>query len=69
MRAGIARLTVHDLRHTAASLSVQAGAHVVVLQRMLGHANAAETLDTYADLFDGDLDQVADCLDAVFSRP
>lgn len=69
VRAGIARLTVHDLRHTAASLSVQAGAHVVVLQRMLGHANAAETLDTYADLFDGDLDQVADCLDAVFSRP
>jgi hypothetical protein len=26
---------------------------------MLGHASAAMTLDTYADLFDGDLDAVS----------
>ncbi len=26
---------------------------------MLGHASAAMTLDTYADLFDDDLDNVA----------
>ncbi len=32
---------------------------------MLGHASAAMTLDTYADLFDDDLDAVADRLDAV----
>lgn len=30
---------------------------------MLGHASAAMTLDTYADLFDDDLDAVADALD------
>lgn len=30
-----------------------------VVQRMLGHASAAMTLDVYADLFDGDLDAVA----------
>jgi hypothetical protein len=30
---------------------------------MLGHAKASMTLDTYADLFDADLDGVAD-LDA-----
>ena len=29
---------------------------------MLGHASAAMTLDTYADLFDDDLDYVADAL-------
>jgi hypothetical protein len=29
------------------------------MQRMLGHASAAMTLDTYADLFDDDLDAVA----------
>ena len=27
---------------------------------MLGHKSAAMTLDTYADLFDGDLDDVAE---------
>lgn len=59
-----ARLTPHDLRHTAASLAVSAGANVKALQRMLGHASAAMTLDRYADLFDDDLDTVASALDA-----
>jgi integrase len=56
-------ITIHDLRHTAASLGVSAGANVKAVQRMLGHASAAMTLDTYADLFDDDLDAVAVALD------
>jgi integrase len=58
-------LTPHELRHTAASLAVSAGANVLAVQRLLGHKSAAMTLDTYADLFDSDLDAVADRLDAV----
>lgn len=58
-------LTPHELRHTAASLAVSAGANVKAVQAMLGHASAAMTLDTYADLFDDDLDAVADRLDTV----
>ena len=54
----------HDLRHTAASLAVHAGANVKALQRMLGHATASMTLDVYADLFDSDLVDVARALDA-----
>ena len=57
------RITPHDLRHTAASLAVSAGAHVKAVQRMLGHKSAAMTLDTYADLFDDDLDAISDALD------
>jgi integrase len=57
-----AALTLHDLRHTAASLAISAGANVKAVQRMLGHASAAMTLDTYADLFDDDLDAVATAL-------
>ncbi|MGN6426827.1 MAG: tyrosine-type recombinase/integrase [Leifsonia sp.] len=56
------RPTVHDLRHTAASLAISAGANVKAVQRMLGHASAAMTLDVYADLFDNDLDAVGDAL-------
>jgi len=52
-------MSPHDLRHTAASLAVSSGANVKAVQRMLGHASAAMTLDTYADLFDDDLDAVA----------
>lgn len=62
-KAGADELTPHDLRHTAASLAVSAGANVKAVQRMLGHESAALTLDVYADLFDDDLDSVADALD------
>lgn len=55
----IPRLTPHDPRHTAASLVTSSGANVKAVQRMPGHASAAMTLDTYADLFDDDLDAVA----------
>lgn len=58
-------LSVHKLRHTAASLAVSAGANVKALQRMLGHRSAKDTLDTYSDLFDSDLDDVALRLDQV----
>jgi integrase len=64
-QAGLPAMTIHDLRHTAASLAVSAGANVKAVQRMLGHASAAMTLDTYSDLFDDDLDAVADRLHAV----
>lgn len=57
------RITPHDLRHTAASLAISAGANVKAVQRMLGHASAAMTLDVYGELFDDDLDDVADALD------
>jgi hypothetical protein len=61
---GLPGLTPHELRHTAASLAVSAGANVKAVQRMLGHASAAMTLDVYAGLFGDDLDLVADRLDA-----
>ncbi|GAA1480618.1 site-specific integrase [Gordonia sinesedis] len=52
-------VTTHDLRHTAASLAISAGANVKAVQRMMGHAKASMTLDTYADLFPDDLERVA----------
>lgn len=63
--AGVPGLTPHELRHTAASLAVSAGANVKAVQRMLGHAKASMTLDVYTDLFDDDLEAVAERLDVV----
>lgn len=57
-KAGLKPMRIHELRHTCASLAVQAGATVPVVAKMLGH-DARETLKTYADLFDRDLDDVA----------
>lgn len=60
--------TIHDLRHTAASLAIASGADVKVVQRMLGHASAAMTLDRYGHLFDAGLDAVADRMDAMLGE-
>jgi integrase len=62
-KAGLPGLTPHELRHTAASLAIAAGANVKAVQLMLGHASAAMTLDIYAGLFADNLDAVADRLD------
>ena len=65
--AGLEPMKIHDLRHTAASLAVSAGANVKAVQRMLGHESASVTLDTYADLFERDLDAVSDAMDDLIS--
>lgn len=64
-RAGLPEMRLHELRHTAASLAVAAGADVLVVARMLGHADPAMTLRVYADLFDTALDDLRERLDKV----
>jgi integrase len=61
---GVEGLHPHELRHTAASLAIAAGANVKVVQTMLGHNSATMTLDLYGHLFPDQLDEVADALDA-----
>jgi integrase len=50
-RAGIAVITMHDLRHFYASGLIASGCDVVTVQRALGHAKATTTLNTYAHLW------------------
>jgi integrase len=56
-------LRPHDLRHTAASLMIASGASIKAVQRQLGHASAAMTLDRYGHLYDEDLDTLAAALE------
>jgi integrase len=64
---GVAGLHPHELRHTAASLAIAAGANVKVVQTMPGHKSATMTLDLYGHLFQDQLDEVADALDSARS--
>jgi integrase len=61
------RVTVHELRHTAASLMIASGANVKTVQSQLGHKTATMTLDQYGHLFPDDLDDVADKMDGLVS--
>ena len=45
-------LRFHDLRHSAASIMIAAGADIAFVARQLGHASPAITLSTYAHLLD-----------------
>jgi len=63
MRAAIAQaelagVTFHDLRHFAASALIAEGCSVKAVQAFLGHATAAETLDTYGHLWPSDDDTI-----------
>jgi integrase len=58
------RFRIHDLRHTAASLMIQAGYPPKMLQEIMGHASITTTLDLYGHLYPGDMDRYADRLDS-----
>ena len=59
-RAGLSdRFRVHDLRHTAASLMIQAGYPPKMLQEILCHASITTTLDLYGHLYPGEMDRYA----------
>jgi integrase len=47
-RAGLAGVTLHTLRHSTASALIASGAHIKVVQEMLGHSSYAITADIYS---------------------
>jgi integrase len=67
-RAGLPDVRFHDLRHTYASLMIREGASVKALQKAMGHATAAMTLDTYSHLYPDELENLAARLDQVWER-
>lgn len=61
--AGLDGLTIHGLRHTAASLYISAGTPPKVVQRILGHASITITMDLYGHLYADEMDTWAERLD------
>lgn len=59
----------HDLRHYYASLLIRHGCSIKVVQARLGHATAAETLDTYAHLWPDSDDQTREAISTHFLKP
>ena len=55
----------HELRHYYTSLLIQHGESVKVVQARLGHATAAETLDTYSHLWPDSEGQTRTAIDSV----
>jgi integrase len=60
--AGVPRIRVHDLRHTAATLLLSAGVPAKVVSERLGHATVAITMDLYTHVLP---DMQGDAADAM----
>ena len=66
--AGLTPLTLHEARHTYASLMIAAGVNAKALSEFMGHANISITLDLYGHLMPGSEAEAADLLDAYLAR-
>jgi integrase len=62
-------LSVHGLRHTWATLALQAGIHPKIVQERLGHSTIAITLDIYSHVNPAMDADAANAVAALISRP
>ena len=61
--ADLDRITLHEGRHTFASLMIAAGVNAKALSTYMGHANISITLDRYGHLMPGSEEEAATLLD------
>jgi integrase len=61
-------ITLHEARHTFASLMIAAGVNAKALSTYMGHASITITLDRYGHLMPGNEEQAAELLDAYLAR-
>jgi integrase len=67
--AGLPRISVHDLRHTHATLALQAGIPAKVVSERLGHSTVAMTLDIYSHILPNMQADAADRVAALIFGP
>jgi integrase len=63
VKKGLAPITLHECRHTYASLMIAAGVNFKALSEFMGHSDIAITLDRYGHLLPGAGDEAAELLD------
>jgi integrase len=68
-KTGLPKIRFHDLRHTYATLALQAGVPAKVVSENLGHASIAITIDTYSHVMPGMQEDAADKIEAAIFGP
>lgn len=66
--AGIPHTAFHNLRHTVATLLLQAGENIKTIQELLGHADPDTLMTTYAHVLDEMKRSAANKLDSIFTE-
>jgi integrase len=68
LSAALLPITLHEARHTYASLLIAAGVNSKAVSAYMGHASITITLDRYGHLMPGNEAEAADLLDAYIAR-
>ncbi len=66
-QAELPHVRVHDLRHTYATLALEAGVHPKIVSERLGHANIGITLNLYSHVSEGMDRDAADRVAGLFT--
>ncbi len=61
-------ITLHECRHTFASLLIDSGANPKAVQEFMGHSKIQTTFDVYGHLFPGSRDEVRERMDSYLAR-
>jgi integrase len=67
-RGGLQPITLHEARHTFASLMIAAGVNAKALTSYMGHSSVTITYDRYGHLMPGNEDEATALLDAYLER-
>jgi len=67
-RAGLSRVTPHELRHTASSVMADEAIPKHWIQAVMGHANSTTTENIYTHVLPASLREVATRMDAAYAR-
>ena len=68
LKCGLERLTLHELRHTYASLMLVEGAHIKVVQVLLGHSTYNLTANTYTHVQQKSKEPLTKKIDKIMSK-
>jgi integrase len=64
----LAPITLHEARHTCASLMIDSGASLLVIKTVMGHASIQMTVDQYGHLMPDSLDVTRAAVNAYLAR-
>lgn len=66
-QAEVKRINLHGFRHSCASVLIHGRTPITVVSKYLGHADSTETLETYAHMFEEDLNDVPKYMDTLLN--
>ncbi len=68
-KLGWTDITIHNLRHTCASLLISNGTPITTVSKVLGHSTVVQTLNTYGHYYEDDMLSSMESLSNMFDAP